>query len=281
MAYNQLVHTFPKANFTLLRALSAYLVTVVNNSDTNKMNLRNIDIVFSPTLHIPNPVINMFILEFDAIFGEPLEDVTVPSIKVGPNEPLTPEDIRSPRKQMFSDIPTPSYAQNAFSDANRQPPAQEQIPPNSQANHDTGFVPIQPTYGAPPQHGSVTIPGPEYAVARPRNLAPGGAAKARRRESSMLLMDHVQHKSSLPSMKDDSGKTLFYTSTVKALTCRQICCTKNRHPLDKKKILRMSMVDLIYNYNILCRKDWAEPTLHCFSYQTFFKPGVLWALIVV
>ena len=262
VAYNQLVHTFPKANFTLLRALSAYLVTVVNNSDINKMNLRNIDIVFSPTLHIPNPVINMFILEFDAIFGEPLEDVTVPSIKVGANEPLTPEDIRSPRKQIFSDIPTPSYAQNSFSDANRQiannsslSPGHEEVLQSSQANHDTGFVPLQPTYGAAPQQGSITMPGPEYAVARPRNLAPGGAAKARRRESSMLLMDHVQHKSSLSTMRDDSGESLRSSLKVKALIRGQICCTKKTQPFKHLYGPQLSLVILICKRNVLYPTD--------------------------
>ena len=154
----------------------------------------------------------MFILEFDAIFGDPVDDVTVPSIKVGASEPLTPEDIRSPRKQMFSEIPTPSYAQSSFSDVNRQvnnnnsqPTPYEQVLPDSNGDHHTGFVPMQPTYDTAPQHGLVTVPGPEYAVARPRNLAPGGAAKARRRESSMLLMNPVQHKSSLPTMRDNSG----------------------------------------------------------------------------
>ena len=76
---------------------------------------------------------------------------------------------------------------------------------------DTGFIPLQPTYkksALQAQHGSITVPGPEYAVARPRNLSPGDATKARRRESSMLLMGPVQSKSSLPMMSGDDGRSL-------------------------------------------------------------------------
>lgn len=196
IAYNHLVHKLPTANFTLIRALAAFLITIVNNSDVNKMTIRNVGIVFSPTLNIPAPVISMFLTELEAIFGEPLDDTTaVPSLEVTSNEPLTPEDIRSPRRQMFSDIPTPSYNQNTFPNIPNQipnsihlTPSYDQVLHDSHNDHDTGFAPMQPSYDTSSQQGQVTLPGHEYAVARPRNLAPGGAAKARRRESSMFLM---------------------------------------------------------------------------------------------
>lgn len=207
------MHKLPKPNFTLLRALSAFLITVIDNSDVNKMSIRNVGIVFSPTLNIPAPVFSMFLTEFDAVFGETPDDFSIPSLEVTPNETLTPEDIRSPRRQMFSDIPTPSHTQETFSSKAHQPsnqhglnPTYEQVMHDSHMDNDTGLVPMQPTYNNPvTQYDSVTVPGPEYAVTRPRNLAPGGAAKARRRESSMLLMGSGQRKSSLPMMRDDAG----------------------------------------------------------------------------
>lgn len=168
-------------------------------------------IVFSPTLNIPAPVFSVFLTDFDAIFGRTPDDTAVPSLLVTSNEPLTPEDIRSPRRQMFSHIPTPSYTQDSFpknpiAAAHNQSPAYNPVLHDPYANGDTGFVPLQPSYNtSTPEQESITVPGPEYAVARPRNLAPGGAAKSRRRESSMLLMGGLQGKDSLPMMRDDAG----------------------------------------------------------------------------
>lgn len=41
LALKILVHRLPRANHSLLRALSAFLITIVNNSDQNKMTVRN------------------------------------------------------------------------------------------------------------------------------------------------------------------------------------------------------------------------------------------------
>ena len=227
IAYNLLVHRLPKPNFCLIRALSAYLITVVNASDVNKMGVRNVCIVFSPTLNIPNPVLGMFLSAFDDIFEKriPVEEASsIPQLEITSSSPdaLTPEDIRSPRKQMFSDpIPTPSYNQDSFAGNSMNAMlANSHHQPSNPPSNDTGFIPMQPAYDeAGPisvpynqtqEPGSVTVPGPEYAVVRPRNLAPGGNAKSRRRESAMLQMGAGQSKSSLTMMRgDDDGKCLF------------------------------------------------------------------------
>ena len=175
------------------------------------MTVRNVGIVFSPTLNIPTPVLSMFLTEFDAVFHENLEATTVPSLEITASEPLTPEDIRSPRRQMFSDIPTPSYTQDTFSASNSQlsHSHEQAFSGHTVEPSDTGFIPLQPTYEtSTPQtlQGSITVPGPEYAMARPRNLPAGSATKARRRESSMLLAGPGQRKSSLPLMTSDDGR---------------------------------------------------------------------------
>ncbi|KAL8789834.1 MAG: hypothetical protein Q9213_000902 [Squamulea squamosa] len=193
-AYSMLVHRLPKANWTLIRSLSAFLIGIVNNSDVNKMSVRNVGIVFSPTLNIPAPVFAMFLTDFDAIFGEGCAQVPAAPIEVSINEPLTPEDIRSPRKQMFSEIPTPSYNQSTFP----QKPSYEQLSRPNPSGNDTGFVPLQPSYE------SQVIPGPESSSSS-RSLAPESAVKARRRESSMLLMNASHRKSSMPLLSGDSG----------------------------------------------------------------------------
>lgn len=205
VAYNALVHQLPPANFHLLRTLSQYLLEVVQNSERNKMSVKNVGIVFSPTLNIPAPVFAMFLTDFEAIFEKSSDHESIISTELGREGSLTPEDIRSPRRQMFSDLPTPAYNQSSFSQ-------NATMSPNSQS-HDTsdqyvdtgefGFSPIQPSYES---RTYVSIPHekpaqPRYAPSQQASgsnryggsnnmLAPDNAAsvKAKRRESSMLFL---------------------------------------------------------------------------------------------
>ncbi|KAI9482263.1 Rho GTPase activating protein [Coemansia sp. RSA 990] len=64
----RLVSELPLPNYTLLRALSAHLIRIVQHAETNRMTLRNIGIVFSPSLGIPVGVISLLMVEFDYIF---------------------------------------------------------------------------------------------------------------------------------------------------------------------------------------------------------------------
>ncbi|KAJ1930008.1 Rho GTPase activating protein [Tieghemiomyces parasiticus] len=64
----RLVSELPLANYTLLRALTAHLIRIVRMAETNKMTLRNVGIVFSPSLGIPAGIFNLLILEFKYIF---------------------------------------------------------------------------------------------------------------------------------------------------------------------------------------------------------------------
>ncbi len=48
--FARLVAALPLANYSLLRALISHLILIATNSEINKMTLRNIGIVFSPTL---------------------------------------------------------------------------------------------------------------------------------------------------------------------------------------------------------------------------------------
>jgi RalA-binding protein 1 len=48
-----LVQQLPVANYSALRFLSAHLVKIVNKETINKMSVKNLGIVFSPTLPIP------------------------------------------------------------------------------------------------------------------------------------------------------------------------------------------------------------------------------------
>jgi RalA-binding protein 1 len=45
-----------------------HLLSIVQNSDRNKMTLRNISIVFSPTLEIPFGIFSILVSEFSNVF---------------------------------------------------------------------------------------------------------------------------------------------------------------------------------------------------------------------
>ncbi|KIY70813.1 RhoGAP-domain-containing protein [Cylindrobasidium torrendii FP15055 ss-10] len=64
----RLIALLPIANYSLLRALTAHLILIVQNSATNRMNMRNVGIVFSPTLGIPAGVFSLMLGEFNRVF---------------------------------------------------------------------------------------------------------------------------------------------------------------------------------------------------------------------
>jgi hypothetical protein len=65
---SQLIKSLPLANYSLLRALTAHLILIVQNSTVNKMTMRNVGIVFSPTLGIPAGVFSLMLCEFNRVF---------------------------------------------------------------------------------------------------------------------------------------------------------------------------------------------------------------------
>jgi RalA-binding protein 1 len=64
-----LIAQLPITNYSLLRALTAHLILIVQNSGVNKMTMRNVGIVFSPTLGIPAGVFSLMLGEFDRVFN--------------------------------------------------------------------------------------------------------------------------------------------------------------------------------------------------------------------
>jgi RalA-binding protein 1 len=214
-AFNVLVHRLPRVNCELIQALSSFLIDIINNADLNKMTVRNVGIVFAPTLNIPAPLISMFLTDYVDIFGTPVEEANSPIHEITINAPAPSSDaIRSPRRQMFSDLPTPAYNQTHFQQPGAFPqPGQHQ----QNSGYDTGFIPLQPSYDAP------QYTQPQYN-AQPQYPPPGqgegfgslnGALQAdnsrdtkqRRRESGMLLVNMGlanQRKSSMQKMRDDS-----------------------------------------------------------------------------
>jgi RalA-binding protein 1 len=95
----RLVSELPPPNYALLRSLTAHLILIVKHSSTNKMTLRNIGIVFSPTLGIPAGIFSELVSHFGAIFDaeeevpEPAEAVV--EISAQPPSASDPIDERS------------------------------------------------------------------------------------------------------------------------------------------------------------------------------------------
>ncbi|CAO1621952.1 unnamed protein product [Parajaminaea phylloscopi] len=64
----QLVSALPLPNYSLLRTLCRHLIKVISYQEVNKMTMRNVGIVFSPTLAIPAGVFALFLTSFDYCF---------------------------------------------------------------------------------------------------------------------------------------------------------------------------------------------------------------------
>lgn len=89
-ALNELAQRLPLPNATLLKYLISFLIKIINNSDMNKMTVRNVGIVFSPTLNIPAPVFALFLQNYEPIFGIAPEDYELPILNAD-MEPQVPQ----------------------------------------------------------------------------------------------------------------------------------------------------------------------------------------------
>lgn len=151
-------------------------------------NILSVGVVFSPTLNLPGPLISLFVEEQHRIFGPPLDSIHTPASPRDGHSTTGSADLRSPRKQMFSDLPTPAYNQTQFQSVGG---------PHAD---DTGMIPMHPSYAnyqmAPQGDGgygslndalrSPTVYGMTGTGApTPRDV------KAKRRESGMLVVNNI------------------------------------------------------------------------------------------
>ena len=78
LGFRNIVETnkIPKSNLSLIYSLFELLNRIADNNKYNKMNLRNLCIVFSPTLNVPIVMLQPFIVDFKCIFKgeEPTPD---------------------------------------------------------------------------------------------------------------------------------------------------------------------------------------------------------------
>lgn len=127
----RLVSMLPLANYTLLRALTAHLIRVVQNSDVNKMTMRNVGIVFSPTLGIPAGIFNLFLSEFDYIFWTNDDN----------SETKTPEEVQFLQQQeVFGAV----QQQHLLQQQRRKQPQKQQDEENPSVEEQHEYKPAQP-----------------------------------------------------------------------------------------------------------------------------------------
>ncbi|KAJ3205066.1 hypothetical protein HK099_000927 [Clydaea vesicula] len=68
-ALKKLCSQLPRSNYTLIRSLVGHLIKVVQNSAINKMTVKNVGIVFAPTLSVPAGIFTLMMAEYDIIFS--------------------------------------------------------------------------------------------------------------------------------------------------------------------------------------------------------------------
>lgn len=169
------------------------------------MTVRNVGIVFAPTLNIPAPLISFFLTDFADIFVHALDEASSPIHEIRTNNSHLGDDaIRSPRRQMFSDLPTPAYNQTSFQQHYDRPPQQFQSltapsyqPPQplqqqqqgQNTGYEAGFIPMRPSYDTPsyeqPYQGGEGYGSLNGAI----QSGSAREQRQRRRESGMLLMN--------------------------------------------------------------------------------------------
>ena len=96
---SQLIASLPIANYSLLRALTAHLILIVQNAGVNKMTMRNVGIVFSPTLGIPAGVFSLMLGEFNRVFNVDIDH------RLGPvgSDVNQPPDMSRRNSRQYSD----------------------------------------------------------------------------------------------------------------------------------------------------------------------------------
>lgn len=110
-ALGELVERLPQANAALLKYLIAFLIKIIDHSDVNKMTVRNVGIVFSPTLNIPAPVFAMFLQNYEPIFGIHPSEYELPVTEPEPPQERRPSLPASFRERRPSDArPSTSHS---------------------------------------------------------------------------------------------------------------------------------------------------------------------------
>ncbi|KAI1151044.1 hypothetical protein F4825DRAFT_376410 [Nemania diffusa] len=233
-ALSELVQRLPLANETLLKYLIAFMIKIINHSDMNKMTVRNVGIVFSPTLNIPAPVFALLLQNYQGIFGIEPEEYELPSpvseadsrppVEAQPRRPSTAGTTESPHRQRLVEqvqqrsTPTPPGIRAVGTPPPRQAAPQGlNIQATTRPAYESGFSAppgFDPTTAMAPAFKQPTYDRPHYGYGSPYeqdySSNPNGmldasfSNKAKRRESSMFMGNVVNHQTSNSRLREET-----------------------------------------------------------------------------
>ncbi|KAJ2915458.1 hypothetical protein MD484_g4960, partial [Candolleomyces efflorescens] len=186
---SQLIAALPIANYTLLRALTAHLILIVQNANVNKMTMRNVGIVFSPTLGIPAGVFSLMLGEFNRVFNVD-QDNEVPGDEEGDTKASEVMDPRRNSRQ-YTDNAADQYL--GLTGRSLQKAAPASVSDDTQSDGDDlsvqdesgtetteGEIMIDSSSSSSPEQdqdsGSIHISPPDTPVASKMSKASGVAA---------------------------------------------------------------------------------------------------------
>lgn len=211
-ALGELVQHLPRANDTLLRYLLSFLIKIINHADVNKMTVRNVGIVFSPTLNIPAPVFALLLQNYQGVFGIDPEEYELPvpgsdsdsrpSIEPQPRRPSNGGPSASPTRQRLMEMqqrstPTPPPMAAGMASRQNAYDYQHGVPLSARPAYESGFP-------APPNFDP-NIVSRHQAAGYEQSYAPyeqGFAAKSKRRESSMMMGNVLKSQASNTRLRD-------------------------------------------------------------------------------
>jgi RalA-binding protein 1 len=216
-----LVQRLPLANATLLKYLLAFLIKIINNADMNKMTVRNVGIVFSPTLNIPAPVFAIFLQNYEAVFGMEPEDYELPSPASEaethgygdaghaprfepPRRPSTSSGSASPARTTQRSTPTPPLV-------GRQTYEPAYMGQSARPGSSTGRSKQEAMYEQSNMHSSRGAPGYERQHGQSSGEDANGNLAAydttnRRRESAIFMggMMNLQQQGSKSRLREET-----------------------------------------------------------------------------
>lgn len=161
-----LAQRLPPANGVLLRYLISFLIKIINKSDINKMTVRNVGIVFSPTLNIPAPIFAMFLQNFEGIFGVDAEDYQLSSLPESDSQGAIDS-------QRFEPPARPSTSSGGSAPSPRLQPRMEAVRDHARSSPTPPLTALNPSRNTPtPPTGSVR---PAYEPAHLGQQQPQGS----------------------------------------------------------------------------------------------------------
>ncbi|KJZ77850.1 hypothetical protein HIM_02487 [Hirsutella minnesotensis 3608] len=220
---SELAKRLPQANATLLKYLISFLIKIINNADVNKMNVRNVGIVFAPTLNIPAPVFALFLQHYESIFGIDPEQY---------EPPCTVTDAEPSRKGRFDARPRSEMPMRTSTSSGSASPQSRSRKESRRENPRSTPTPplMQVTRGSPTPPLAAARP-PFDSVQNPKRSSAAVVSSRPAYESGYGIPGGSDSYNHLPSQRPPPGyeRPMFPTGgTEKTADAPQTAAAKRR-----------------------------------------------------